>query len=109
MIKLLLIRCVPIVLLAQAPPVPQGRAFDGHGASVGPVRAAYRCEPACQRDPILMPPALPPIRSFGVEHYPAPVPIPAPASGLLFVPACLALAWLRRGHRRTRRRPWWRA
>lgn len=76
--------CVPIILLGAAPPVPQGRAFDGAGASVGPIRAAYRCEPACQRDPILMPPALPPIRSFGVEHYPAPVTVPEPATLALF-------------------------
>jgi hypothetical protein len=90
--------CVAIVLVGAAPPVPQDRPHDGNGARVGPIRAAYHCEPVCAgaRDPILLPPALPPVRNFGVEHYPAPVTVPAPGSALIFVPAVLALAWLRR-------------
>jgi hypothetical protein len=107
--------CVAIVLVGAAPPVPQGRPHDGAGASVGPIRAAYYCEPVCpipsplpERLPGVQrraeaavggePPhyLLPPVRSFGVEHYPAPIAVPAPGSALIFVPAVLALAWLRR-------------
>jgi hypothetical protein len=90
--------CTAIVLAGAAPPVPQGRPHDGTGASVGPIRPAYHCEPVCAgaRDPILLPPALAPVRSFGVEHVGQPVPVPAPPAGLIFVGAVLALAWLRR-------------
>jgi hypothetical protein len=111
--------CTAIVLAGAAPPVPQGRPHDGAGARVGPIRAAYHCEPVCPTSPQLPerttgvqrraeaaaggePPRylLPPVRSFGVEHYPAPVTVPAPGSALIFVPAVLALAWLRRSNPR---------
>jgi hypothetical protein len=107
--------CTAIVLVGAAPPVPQGRPHDGNGASVGPIRPAYRCEPASiisPQRPECLPGAerraeaavggepprylLPPVRSFGVEHYPAPIAVPAPGSALIFVSAVLALAWLRR-------------
>jgi hypothetical protein len=110
--------CTAIVLAGAAPPVPQGRPHDGAGARVGPIRPAYHCEPVCvspqQPEPApglrrraeaaaggeppryLLPPALPPVRSFGVEHFGQPVPVPAPPAGLIFVGAVLALAWLRR-------------
>jgi hypothetical protein len=111
--------CTAIVLAGAAPPVPQGRPHDGAGARIGPIRAAYHCEPVCptpsplpERLPgvqrraeaaagdgpprYLLPPALPPVRRFDVEPRPAPVTVPAPGSALIFVPAVLALAWLRR-------------
>lgn len=88
--------CTAIVLAGAAPAYVLPRVMAGNSASVGPVRAAYHCEPACQRDPILMPPALPPVRSFGVEHYGHATPVPAPGA-LVFLPFLPALAWLRRG------------
>jgi hypothetical protein len=90
--------CTAIVLAGAAPPVPQGRPHDGAGASVGPIRAAYHCEPVCAgaRDPILLPPALPPLRSFGVEHYPAPVTVPEPGALALLGVGVAALIAARR-------------
>lgn len=87
--------CVPIVL-AGAVAYVAPRVMAGSGASVGPVRAAYRCAPACEGAAPLLPPSPPPVRSFGVEHYPAPVTVPEPSTGLVFVSAVLALGWLRR-------------
>ncbi|MBX9697899.1 MAG: hypothetical protein K2X74_00625 [Acetobacteraceae bacterium] len=104
--------CTLAVILAAAPPVPQGRPHDGSGASVGPARPVWNCRDAqpcpSARDPLLMPPSLPPVRSHGVEHHaalPPEIAIPAPPGALLFVPCVLALLWIRRTPQSSGRAP----
>ena len=93
MIKQLII-CVPLVLAGAAPPVPQGRAFDGNGAGVGRQRPAFHCYPVCDRTAQLMPPALPGPRP-ALETPPV-VPVNEPAALALFGVAVAGLVMARR-------------